>query len=124
MRILPLLVLCLSAFGCRSVPEDETEEVVVVTVPSSTVCDLTQDLNHDGCNDAVCRMRLPEGSELNDEVLSEDLVIETRYFGSCTNPQDLMLDSECADDPAVTEGDGCSQMTCQLPSGSALYNCE
>lgn len=115
-----VLLMGLLASGCsasvyvdRDVPEEPT-----------TVCDVTKDLNHDGCYDAVCRMLVPRGGDLNGVPVTKDMVIETRYFGSCKNPQDLVLNPPCMDDPDVTEGDGCSVMTCQLPGGTATYICE
>lgn len=121
MRYLCLLVLCATAFGCFSTPRPKAE---TKAEEPSTVCDVTKDLNNDGCNDAVCRMLVPEGDDLNGVVVTEDLVIETRYFGSCENPQDLVLNPACEDDLDVTEGDGCSSMFCQLPGGAAVYICE
>ncbi len=122
MRYMFLLALGASVFGCTSEPCSVTEETE--EVEPATVCDVTKDLNHDGCYDAVCRMLVPKGGDLNGVLVTEDMVIETRYFGSCENPQDLVLNPSCEDDPSVTEGDGCSTMFCQLPGGRAVYICE
>lgn len=124
MRLMPFLSLLCLLSACCSV--DETEEVITTTEAplTKTVCDVTVDLNKDGCNDAVCKTLALEGTELGGEVLTEDLVIETRYFGTCDNPQELVLDPDCSIDPDVLEGDGCSTITCELPGGSATYFCE
>ena len=115
---LAMCLACSFLVGCvddQNAPDDEdVEESVLVD------CDVTEDLDEDGCNDAVCKILLPEGSKLGDSTLTEDLVLTLEYDGSCANPQDIVLNPDCGTDIDVTD-DGCADAVCQLPSGVAVF---
>lgn len=128
--------LMIPLLGCSGAHgDDETDEETTTTTvvsagdpncppdpnqPCKPQCDVTQDLNGDGCKDAVCKILLRAGSTLGSGTLSKDLLITLKYWGSCENPQDLELNPDCTT-LTDTTGDGCPDAVCQLPGGVATY---